>query len=227
MILYSAGVPRSEKAISMLRRRKEPPKIDWFKDRINTLLLVAILVATVTFAAGFAVPGSVYSSDDPNPHQRGMAVLVHKPMFQVFSVCNTVAMYSSTVGAFALLWAQLGDFHLAGSAYNFALNMVGVALATTSMAFMAAVRLVVSNVAWLANVITIIGSIFLLLIVLLYILLIFPLGIRHPLMRYVANFLIGILIPFVVTYDKVKAREEDSNSMQVDKAKQEELSEIS
>ena len=209
MILYSAGVLRSEKAVSMLRRRKEPPKIDWIKDRINTLMLVAILIATVTFAAGFALPGSVYSSDDPDPHQRGMAVLVHKPMFQVFSVCNTLAMYSSTVGSFVLLWAQLGDFHLAGSAFTFALHMVGVALVTTSLAFMAAVRLVVSNVSWLANVITTIGSIFLLLIVLVYILLIFPLEVRHPLMRYVANFLIGILIPYG-TYDKVIAKQQDS-----------------
>ncbi|KAL4328013.1 hypothetical protein HN51_035267 [Arachis hypogaea] len=224
MILYSAGVPQSETARSMLRRRKEPPKIDWIKDRINTLMLVAILIATVTFAAGFALPGSVYSSDDPDPNQRGMAVLVHKPMFQVFSVCNTVAMYSSTLGSFVLLWAQLGDFHLAGSAYNFALHMVAVALVTTSTAFMAAVRLVVSNVPWLANVITVIGSIFLLLIVFFYVLLIFPLGTRHPVMRHVAIILIRILIPFAGTYDKVIAKEHDSNSMQVvNKAKQQEL----
>ncbi|MED6218506.1 hypothetical protein PIB30_027161 [Stylosanthes scabra] len=224
MILYSAGVPQSETARSMLRRRKEPPKIDWIKDRINTLMLVAILIATVTFAAGFALPGSVYSSDDPDPNKRGMAVLVRKPMFQVFSVCNTVAMYSSTLGSFVLLWAQLGDFHLAGSAYSFALHMVAVALVTTSTAFMAAVRLVVSNVNWLANVITVIGSIFLLLIVFVYVLLIFPLGTRNPFTRHVAIILIRILIPFAGTYDKVIAKEHDSNSVQaVNKAKQEEL----
>ncbi|KAJ7981453.1 Protein ACCELERATED CELL DEATH 6 [Quillaja saponaria] len=36
--------------------RRQPPQVEWYKDRINTLLLVSILVATVTFAAGFTVP---------------------------------------------------------------------------------------------------------------------------------------------------------------------------
>uniref|UniRef100_F6HI81 PGG domain-containing protein n=1 Tax=Vitis vinifera TaxID=29760 RepID=F6HI81_VITVI len=50
---------------------KVPPKLpkspntDQYKDRVNTLLLVSTLVATVTFAAGFTMPGG-YNSSNPS-----------------------------------------------------------------------------------------------------------------------------------------------------------------
>ncbi|KAF7837033.1 protein ACCELERATED CELL DEATH 6 [Senna tora] len=164
--VITAGGRMSDKGKSMRQKHKKgvPKKVEWIKDRVNTLMLVAILIVTVTFAAGFTVPGSVYSSDDPNPHKRGMAVLGKRWMFQVFVLFNTISMYSSTFGSFLLLWAQLGDYHLALRSFVYALSMVGVALVTMTLAFMAAVRLVVSNEAWLATLITIIGIIFLSLI---------------------------------------------------------------
>ncbi|XP_022143170.1 ankyrin repeat-containing protein At5g02620-like [Momordica charantia] len=45
-------------------------------------LLVAMLVATVTFAAGFTVPGGFISSGE----QEGLAILTKKPSFVVFTV---------------------------------------------------------------------------------------------------------------------------------------------
>ncbi|RVW21022.1 Protein accellerated cell death 6 [Vitis vinifera] len=49
------------------------------------------LVATVTFAAGFTMPGG-YNSSDPSA---GMAIFLMRNMFHMFVICNTIAMYTS------------------------------------------------------------------------------------------------------------------------------------
>ena len=59
---------------------------DKYKDRTGTLLLVATLVATVTFAAAFTMPGGHKESG-------GMAKFLGKPMFHVFVISNSIAMY--------------------------------------------------------------------------------------------------------------------------------------
>ncbi|KAJ7981444.1 Ankyrin repeat-containing domain, PGG domain, Protein accelerated cell death 6 [Quillaja saponaria] len=104
-------------------------------------MLVTILVATVTFAAGFTVPGSVNGSD-VKENLRGLATLVNRKTFQVFTICNTVAMFSSIVGSFILLWAQSSDYNIAMIAYATGLYFTGLALVTMSVAFIAAVHLV-------------------------------------------------------------------------------------
>ncbi|KAJ7981447.1 Protein ACCELERATED CELL DEATH 6 [Quillaja saponaria] len=193
-ILRSAGTPESPKVKKITKN--QPHDTKWIKNRIDTLMLVTILVATVTFAAGFTVPGSVNSSDDKE-HPRGLATLVNRKMFQVFTICNTVAMYSSTVGSFILLWAQFGnDYNIAKSAFTAGLCFTGLALVTMSVAFMAAVRLVVSNLVWLGNVVLIIGTFFLLIFMIAYILYIYPYGLRIPLMHTLSVSLIRILLPF-------------------------------
>lgn len=87
--------------------------MDNYKERVNTLLLVATLIATVTFAAGFTVPGGYNSSD----RDLGMATMLRDKGFHVFIFCDTIAMYSSIIVAVTLIWAQLGDINLALNAF--------------------------------------------------------------------------------------------------------------
>ncbi|KAF7837031.1 protein ACCELERATED CELL DEATH 6 [Senna tora] len=211
LALITAGGRMSDKGKSMREKHKRgvARKVEWIKDRVNTLMLVGILIVTVTFAAGFTVPGSVYGSDDPNPHKRGMAVLGKKWMLQVFVLFNTIAMYSSTFGSFLLLWAQLGDFHLALKSFGSALLMVGVALVTMTLAFTAAVRLVVSNVPWLANLVTVIGIIFLCLISSIGLLAVSPIEFGLPLPRQVVNFLVWFSISLYGSPSKVKYKKKN------------------
>ncbi|XP_054781928.1 protein ACCELERATED CELL DEATH 6-like [Prosopis cineraria] len=142
---------------------------DWkVKDAAETLILVAILIATVTFAAG--------------------------SQYQVFMAFNTIAMYSSTIGSTILLWVPLGDLRFAERAYGLAKIFVYVALITMPVAFLAAIRLVISNNTLLADVISVIGFISIFFIIFVRLLGRFPLGCRLPIFRQLGDFFMWIIL---------------------------------
>ncbi|CAL5340486.1 unnamed protein product [Camellia sinensis] len=58
-----------------------------------TQLIVATLVATVAFTAGFTMPGGYNGNDGPN---HGMAILTRELAFKAFMVTDTIAMSLST-----------------------------------------------------------------------------------------------------------------------------------
>ncbi|XP_075665021.1 protein ACCELERATED CELL DEATH 6-like [Castanea sativa] len=102
---------------------------DKYKERTDTLLLVATLVATVTFAAAFTMPGGY---NGPG----GMATFLEKPMFRVFVISNTIAMYSAITAVIGPIWAHLGDRKLFIAAYEFSLPILGLAITMVTLAFM-------------------------------------------------------------------------------------------
>ncbi|KAL3714912.1 hypothetical protein ACJRO7_006763 [Eucalyptus globulus] len=90
-ILIIVGVPRSEgrDVLSLPREQgsgvsKSSPT-EWIKDWVNTLLLVATLVASVTLTAGLTLPGGYNASSDLHP---GTATMLYHRMFRVFLLCN-------------------------------------------------------------------------------------------------------------------------------------------
>nr|XP_027127074.1 protein ACCELERATED CELL DEATH 6-like [Coffea arabica] len=184
--LIAGGVPRTrpKKLLNVDGQTAVPmkhTKPQNYKDAVNTLLLVSILVATVTFAAGFTVPGGYKNSD---PYQ-GMATMLGEKKFHVFIFCDTIAMFGSIIVAVSLIWAQLGDLNLALVALHLAFPLLGVALAMMSLAFMAGISVVVSKLRWLDNAILIMGSIFLVILVVLFSLLCFPIGSKYRLLRII------------------------------------------
>ncbi|XP_028796040.1 protein ACCELERATED CELL DEATH 6-like [Neltuma alba] len=144
VLLYRAGVDLKANMLSVPHTRSINK--EWnVKDAANTLILVAILIATVTFAAGFTVPGGLYSADSPIPKQRGMALLADQTLFKIFMAFNTIALYSSTIGSIILLWVPIGDRRLATLVYVYARLFVYVALTAMPVAFLAAIRLIESG----------------------------------------------------------------------------------
>lgn len=91
-----------------------PLDADKNKDYVNTLLVVSALVATVTFAAGFTIPGG-FNSSGPNS---GRATLAGDPKLIFFIVFDILAMQSSIVTISTLIWAQLADPSLVHRSLN-------------------------------------------------------------------------------------------------------------
>ena len=187
---------------SQSSKPREAPNMDNYKDRVNTLLLVATLVATVTFAAGFTVPGG---NDDSDPH-KGMAKFLQHHLFQAFVISNTIAMYSSVTVVVALIWAQLGDIDLVIPSLNFAVPVLGLALIMVSSAFMIGSYLMVRGLNWLAYVVLIIGSFFILIVTILFLPLCLSSSLPHPIFRYLVYYPFSLLI--IVTKSNANDREE-------------------
>ncbi|XP_039160101.1 protein ACCELERATED CELL DEATH 6-like [Eucalyptus grandis] len=134
------------------------------EEAINTLLVVATLVTTVTFAAGLAVPGGLNSSDMASKDDRGMATMLGNRKFQKFVICNTFAMFCSMTSVVVFMLAYLAEVHLKLFNFKLALGLLGMSLPAMSYAFLIGVNLTVGKLPWLATTISIIGSIFIVII---------------------------------------------------------------
>ncbi|KAK7243726.1 hypothetical protein RIF29_38536 [Crotalaria pallida] len=164
--------------------KKKAPNMDKYKDRINTLLLVSTLIITATFAAGFAIPGGINSSDPG----KGIALLLNRAWFKLFIFCITISMYGAISVTIILIWAQLGDLSLALLALKVARPLLGVTLATLSLAFLAGVHLVITDLNWLATISLVMGVFFILVLLLLYFLLWLPSSSSISIVRYISYY---------------------------------------
>ncbi|CAL9225319.1 unnamed protein product [Arabidopsis halleri] len=142
--------------VHSLTRPAEPLDPKNNRDYVNTLLLVAALVATMTFAAGFTIPGGFNSSA---PHL-GRATLATNPTLFIFLLLDILAMQSSVATIGTLIWAQLGDPSLIRSSLHVALPLLLFALLCMPLAFLFGLITAVGHVKWLLAIICIISLLF-------------------------------------------------------------------
>ncbi|XP_055811466.1 protein ACCELERATED CELL DEATH 6-like [Solanum dulcamara] len=77
----------------------ETTKIKDIMNAAQIHLVVATLLVTVTFAAGFTLPGGFES--DRDSHNKGMAILVKKTPFCVFVITDAIAFVCSAGAVFS------------------------------------------------------------------------------------------------------------------------------
>ncbi|KAK4420891.1 protein ACCELERATED CELL DEATH 6 [Sesamum alatum] len=189
--LKAAGTPRSlRQTTAGGHNSKKSSNMENYKDRVNTLLLVSTLVATVTFAAGFTVPGGYNTSDT----DLGIAAMLREKGFHIFVFGDTIAMFSSIVVAVVLIWAQLGDLTLALNALTLAVPLLGIALTMMAMAFTAGVFLAVSKLRWLSTAVLVMGITFFMILVVLLLPLCTPITSTNRILRYLSFYSFYLLI---------------------------------
>ncbi|KAJ0045233.1 hypothetical protein Pint_03941 [Pistacia integerrima] len=145
---------------TFLRRQNAPPA--------NTMSVVAALLATLTFAAAFTLPGGYhaddkeiqqYSTNDKNKTPVGSSILIKKLSLTVFVLADSVAMCCSMTVVFLLTLAMAGDPAFLRSAIIYSRNLLNIALLGTLVAFITGLYTVISPKSiWLAIIVIIMGS---------------------------------------------------------------------
>ncbi|WVZ64180.1 hypothetical protein U9M48_013742, partial [Paspalum notatum var. saurae] len=117
--------------------------------------LVAILIATITFAAAFTLPGG-YSADTGN---EGLPIMARKFAFQAFLISDTLAMCSSLAVAFICIIARWEDLEFLLYYRSFTKKLMWFAYIATTTAFATGLYTVLApRLLWLAIAICVVTS---------------------------------------------------------------------
>ncbi|RYR14813.1 hypothetical protein Ahy_B04g071515 [Arachis hypogaea] len=107
-------------------------KLTFTKEAKESHLIVATLIATVTFAATFTLPGGTVQDGE----LKGTPIFRDKASFKAFIVSNTIAMVMAASAAFIHLFSPLNkakylDYYFCEAAFSFIL----IAIAAMIVAF--------------------------------------------------------------------------------------------
>ncbi|CAO2827230.1 unnamed protein product [Amaranthus hypochondriacus] len=118
----------------------------------NTLSVVAALLATITFAAGFTLPGGLKSDT-------GEAMLAKKASFLVFLLADAFAMSTSMLVLCCLLWSMVCHRDMSYLLVDRSVMILLQSLYATMVAFMTGVYAVIEHSSlWAAIIIIIMCS---------------------------------------------------------------------
>ncbi|KAG1368029.1 ankyrin repeat-containing protein [Cocos nucifera] len=122
---------------------KEAKEISEQVDLSRNLGIASVLIATVTFAAGFTVPGGYIADDHPG---RGTAVLATKYAFKVFLISDAISLVCSIVATCWLMYAGTTtvDRYTRTRVLSWAVSCLWVAFAGMSSAFAMAIYVVLA-----------------------------------------------------------------------------------
>ncbi|CAL9233133.1 unnamed protein product [Arabidopsis halleri] len=135
------------------------------KDRVNTLLVVATLVATMAFAAGLSVPLGYNSTE----FKSNVKHSYEESAFHAFVICNSIAVYSAVISTVALIGTQLADLKCMLTTFKFIVPLLGFSIIAMSLAFVAGLYLVLGHHYWLAIFVLASGGFYLMALLLLII----------------------------------------------------------
>lgn len=118
----------------------------------NSVTVVAVLFATVAFAAIFTVPGG----DDNN----GMAVMASSPLFKVFFISNAIALFTSLAVVLVQITVVRGEIKSERRVVEVINKLMWLASVCTTVAFIASSYIVVGrHNRWAAVLVTVVGGV--------------------------------------------------------------------
>ncbi|KAJ1685375.1 hypothetical protein LUZ63_016765 [Rhynchospora breviuscula] len=116
--------------------------------------LIAILIATITFAAAFTLPGG-YSNDSGT---EGLPVMAKEAAFKTFLISDTLALCSSLAVAFLCILARWEDFEFLLYYRSITKKLMWFSYMTTIVAFATGLYTVVApRIMWLAVLVCILS----------------------------------------------------------------------
>ncbi|KAH7865725.1 hypothetical protein Vadar_010364 [Vaccinium darrowii] len=118
----------------------------------NSVTVVAVLFATVAFAAIFTVPGG---DDD-----QGIAVTAKSPSFKIFFIFNAVALFTSLAVVLVQITVVRGEIKSERRVVEVINKLMWLASVCTSVAFIASAYIVVGrHHKWAAILVTVVGGV--------------------------------------------------------------------
>ena len=114
---------------------------EWIKRTAEGFSIVAVLIATVAFAAAYTIPGG-------SNGQTGAPVLLNQPFFVVFTVADALSISFALTSVVVFLGITASPFRFADfrhSLPNIRLNLLFVSVLMMMIAFVATVLLMIHN----------------------------------------------------------------------------------
>ncbi|KAF8397564.1 hypothetical protein HHK36_016484 [Tetracentron sinense] len=143
---------RTNKNVSGIAKDLRKLHREGINNATNSVTLVAVLFATVAFAAIFTVPGG----DDNN----GMAVMVRRASFKIFFIFNAIALFTSLAVVVVQITLVRGETKSERRVVVVINKLMWLASVCTSVAFIAASYIVVGrHYQWAAILVTVVGGV--------------------------------------------------------------------
>ncbi|KAL6224604.1 hypothetical protein ACLB2K_003459 [Fragaria x ananassa] len=155
-VIPGCRIVRKEE-VRVENKEKEKSIEDEYGKLKDTHLVVATLIATVSFAAGFTMPGG-YQSDKGS--DQGFAILARSAAFQAFVITNTIAMTLSSCSVMLHLYSiRFITRRVMSEAYYFLYALTMLAVIAMVIAFITGTYAVLGHSSWLGITVCVLGFI--------------------------------------------------------------------
>lgn len=151
---------KTRKQMKGIGKQLNKMHLEGLNNAINSTTVVAVLIATVAFAAIFTVPGQY--ADDPKNLTPGLSLgeanIAPKPQFTVFLISDSLALFISL--AVVVVQTSIVVVERKGKKQMMAVinKLMWLACVFISVAFLALSYIVVGDEFWLAVGVTVIGT---------------------------------------------------------------------
>ncbi|GMP68718.1 hypothetical protein CsSME_00028248 [Camellia sinensis var. sinensis] len=143
---------RTNKNVHGIAKKLRKLHREGINNATNSVTVVAVLFATVAFAAIFTVPGG----DNDN----GMAVVASSISFQIFFIFNAIALFTSLAVVVVQITLVRGETKAERRVVEVINKLMWLASVCTSVAFMASSYIVVGRKhEWAAILVTVVGGV--------------------------------------------------------------------